>query len=122
MNLIAAWSAILLGLASGLVMGLFFHRENWLGGYDSFKRRMYRLGHISFFGLGTLNLLFYLTAPLLPPGHFLTLASWTFVVGAASMPICCALMAHFPRARLLFAIPVINLLIAGTVTLVEVIK
>ena len=33
MNLIAAWSAILLGLVSGLVMGLFFHRENWLGGF-----------------------------------------------------------------------------------------
>ena len=122
MNLIAAWSAILLGLVSGLVMGLFFHRENWLGGYGSFKRRMYRLGHISFFGLGTLNLLFYLTAPLLSHGFALTLASWTFVVGAASMPICCALMAHFSEARLLFTIPVVNLLIGGTITVVEVIK
>jgi len=122
MNLIAAWSAILLGLVSGLVLGLFFHRENWLGGYGAFKRRMYRLGHISLFGLGTLNLLFYLTAPLLSPGHILTLASWTFVAGTASMPICCVLMAHFPKARLLFAIPVINLLIGGMVTLVEVIK
>ena len=83
---------------------------------------MYRLGHISFFGLGTLNLLFYLTVPLLSPGHLLRLASWTFVAGAASMPVCCVLMAHFPKARLLFAIPVVNLLIGGTVTLVEVIK
>src|SRR5206468_12363049 len=51
LNLLAAWSGILLGFISGLVFGLFFHREGWLGGYSSFKRRLYRLGHISFFGL-----------------------------------------------------------------------
>src|SRR5678815_4174182 len=122
MNLIAAWFGILLGLVSGLVLGMFFHHENWLGGYGSFKRRMYRLGHISFFGLGTINLLFYLTAPQLSHSHALTVASWTFIVGAASMPVCCLLMAHLPKARLLFVIPVVNLLIAGTITFLEVIK
>ena len=44
-----------------MVLGMFFHGENWLGGYASFKRRMYRLGHISFFGLGAVNMLFCLT-------------------------------------------------------------
>lgn len=60
-NLLLAWLWILLGFISGMVMGMFFHRENWLGGYASFKRRMYRLGHILFFGLGVLNLMFCLT-------------------------------------------------------------
>jgi hypothetical protein len=57
-NLTLAWLWILLGFVSGMVLGLFFHRENWLGGYGSFQRRMYRLGHISFFGLGAVNALF----------------------------------------------------------------
>ncbi|HXR49058.1 MAG TPA: hypothetical protein VN784_16610, partial [Candidatus Limnocylindrales bacterium] len=59
-NLFLAWLWILLGFVTGMALGLFFHHENWLGGYGSFKRRMYRLGHISFFGLGAVNLLFWL--------------------------------------------------------------
>ena len=66
-NLILAWLWILLGFASGMVLGMFFHAENWLGGYGSFKRRMYRLGHISFFGLGAVNLLFWLTMQKIAP-------------------------------------------------------
>ena len=42
-NLFLAWLWILLGFVTGMVLGLFFHHENWLGGYGSFKRRMYRL-------------------------------------------------------------------------------
>ena len=44
MNLLLAWLWICLGFLSGMLLGLFFHRENWLGGYGSLKRRMYRLG------------------------------------------------------------------------------
>ncbi len=36
LNLFLAWLWILLGFVSGMVLGLFFHRENWLGGYGSF--------------------------------------------------------------------------------------
>ena len=36
-NLLLAWLWILLGFISGLVLGICFHRENWLGGYASFK-------------------------------------------------------------------------------------
>ena len=61
-NLVFAWVWILAGFLSGMAMGLFFDKENWLGGYASHKRRMYRLGHIAFFGLGTVNFIFYLTA------------------------------------------------------------
>jgi hypothetical protein len=122
-NLIVAWLWILLCFVTGMVQGMFFHGENWLGGYNSFKRRMYRLGHISFFGLGVVNLCFYLTMQTLPSaGHLAGVASWLFIVGAVSMPVCCVLMAHFPKAHASFAVPVLSLIVAAVLTLMEVIK
>lgn len=123
LNLFLAWLWILLGFVTGMVLGLFFHGENWLGGYASFKRRMYRLGHISFFGLGAVNLLFWLTMQrIIPTGSFAEFASWAFIVGAVTMPICCVVMAHFPKAHLIFAIPVLSLIAGGILTLLEVAK
>jgi hypothetical protein len=123
LNLPLAWLWLLLGFVSGMMLGMFFHREDWLGGYGSFKRRMYRLAHISFFGLGAVNLLFWLTMKnLAGEGSSVTIASWAFVVGAISMPVCCLVMAHFPRSRMLFAIPVLSLITGGLLTLMEVIK
>ena len=123
LNLILAWLWILLGFATGMALGMFFHGENWLGGYGSFKRRMYRLGHISFFGLGVVNLLFCLTAQTFSlTGPFTVVASWAFIVGAISMPLCCVVMAHFPKAHLIFAVPVISLIAGGVLTFMEVIK
>ncbi len=118
-----AWLWILLGFVSGMVLGMFFHGENWLGGYASFKRRMYRLGHISFFGLGAVNLLFYFTAKSFPAASPLAgIASWAFVVGAVSMPVCSVLMAHFPKAHMIFAVPVLSLIAGGVLTLTLVVR
>ena len=123
LNLVIAWLWLLLGFVAGMVLGMFFHGENWLGGYTSFKRRMYRLAHISFFGLGVVNLLFCLTMQNFPlAGPFTVVASWAFVVGAISMPVCCVVMAHFPKAHLIFAVPVVSLITGGILTLMEVIK
>jgi len=123
LNLLLAWIGIVLGFISGFVLGVCFHREDWLGGYASFKRRLYRLAHISFFGLAIMNFLFYLTAREFSHTTLqVTIASWGFVAGAVSMPICCAIMAHQPRLRALFLIPVISLVTAGTLTLLEVVK
>ena len=58
LNFYAAWLGILLGFIAGAVLGLFFHKENWLGGYASWPRRMARLGHISFFSCGKIFFLF----------------------------------------------------------------
>ena len=57
----AGWIGICVGCAAGAAQGLFFHDENWLGGYNSWARRMLRLGHISLVGLGLLNLAFALS-------------------------------------------------------------
>ena len=122
-NLFFGWLWILLGFVSGMVLGLFFHGENWLGGYGSFRRRMYRLGHISFFGLGAVNLLFWLTIQVIPAADaLLGFASAAFIVGAVTMPLCCAVMAHFPKAHLIFAVPVVSLIAGGIGTVVEIIK
>jgi hypothetical protein len=119
LNLLFAWLWILLGFASGMVLGMFFHGEKWLGGYASFPRRMYRLGHISFFGLGAVNLLFWLTMQRLAwTGPFGAGASWAFIVGGLTMPLCCAIVAHCPRARMIFSVPVLALLTGGVLTLV----
>ena len=122
-NLALAWLWVVLGFASGFALGLHFHKDHWLGGYGSLKRRLYRLAHISFFGLAAANLMFYFTAQEWAAGGCLvTVASWSFVAGAVSMPLCCVLMAHFPQCRLLFVVPVVSLLIAGCLTLWEVIQ
>src|ERR1035438_1921407 len=107
-NFTLAWLWILLGFVSGMILGLFFHGEHWLGGYGSFMRRMYRLGHISFFGLGAVNLLFCLTVQNFSlAGAHVRFASLAFITGAIAMPICCVVMAHFPKAHLIFSVPVV---------------
>ena len=122
-NLIAAWIGILLGFLSGMVLGLFFHRENWLGGYASLPRRLYRLAHISFFGLGAVNLLFFFTARTLAlSGPLAEVASWAFLVGAVSMPVCCVVMAHFPRTQPIFGVPVLSLIAGGALTLLALVR
>lgn len=118
LNLVFAWAWILLGFVSGMVLGMFFHKENWLGGYGSLRRRMYRLGHISFFGLGAVNLMFWLTMQKLSfSGPAVLAASWAFIIGGLAMPLCCLLMAHNPRSRMLFSVPVLALIAGGVLTL-----
>jgi predicted MFS family arabinose efflux permease len=104
-------------------MGTQFHREQWLGGYASHKRRLYRLAHISFFGLALVNLMFYFTARDFDHASSkAVVASWGFIAGAVTMPACCLIMAHKPRLRALFLLPVASLVTAGIFTLLEIVK
>ena len=107
-NLIGGWLGMLGGVLSGAVVGLFFHREDWMGGYGSYRRRLTRLGHISFFGLGFLNLIFAATsAQIFLQGRWLAVASWALIAGAVAMPVCCFLSAWRKPWRHLFPIPVL---------------
>ena len=122
LNLLFAWIGILCGFASGIYLGLNFHKDNWLGGYGSFKRRLYRLAHISFFGLGGINFIFYFTVQKYATAGLPTLiAAFGFMEGAISMPICCVWMANNPRIQPLFAVPVISLMTGAICTLMEII-
>lgn len=110
LNLLAGWLGVLGGVVSGAAIGLFYHREDWLGGYASFHRRMTRLGHISFFGLGFLNLLFAFSirTVAIPPFEA-RLASLCFILGLIAMPLCCFLTAWRKALRHLFFVPVTSL-------------
>ena len=85
--LVAGWAGMLAGGLSGAAIGLFFHDERWMGGYSSFRRRLTRLGHISFFGLGFLSSLFALTRHLASlPGTLGGVAAGALLVGWALSP------------------------------------
>jgi hypothetical protein len=120
--LVTGWSGMLGGVVSGAALGLFFHRENWMGGYASFRRRLARLGHISFFGLGFLNLLLAFTNQLFAlPGRAASLAAGALIVAAVAMPTCCFLVAWRPSFRHLFAVPVVGVFTGIVATLVGVV-
>jgi hypothetical protein len=111
LNLLAGWASMLCGLIAGAIIGLFFHREEWMGGYSSFRRRMTRLGHISFFGLGFINIIFALSAQTwVLPEMQAQLASAGFVLGTITMPLCCFLAAWRQPFRHLFPVPVLAVL------------
>lgn len=120
-NLIAAWIGVLLGMTSGALIGLGFGDDNFLGGYRGWRRRLARLGHISFFGIAIINFAFFFTIQWLAEGgttwnRWLALSSWTLVAGAIAMPTVCFLSAWRKSIRHLFFVPV-TLLVIGVVSL-----
>ncbi len=46
------------------------------------------------------------------------MASWAFIIGGVTMPVCCAVMAHFHKAHMIFSVPVLSLIIGGVLMLV----
>jgi hypothetical protein len=118
-NLLVGWVAILAGLVVGAAIGTFFHRETWLGGYGSWRRRMLRLAHVALVGTGLLNVAFALSVEELGLAAAPCLASVLFVVGAASMPLVCLASVWRPALRHLFFVPVGSLLLATIDFLVQ---
>jgi len=62
MNRTVGWISLVVGIATGLVMGLWsfdgpMTTPAWLGEYGDTARRLARLGHIAFIGLGIINIL-----------------------------------------------------------------
>jgi hypothetical protein len=60
-NRAVGWASLAVGVATGLVMGLWsfdgpLPTPAWLGQYGDTSRRLARLGHIAFIGLGILNI------------------------------------------------------------------
>jgi hypothetical protein len=110
-NIYIAWVLIFSGIVAGLITGLFFHEEHFLGGYSGWSRRLTRLGHIAFFGLGLINLSFALTARALAMESELAIASWLLILGGVTMPVVCYLAAFRKYFRHLFAIPALSVLV-----------
>ena len=112
-NLGAGWIAVIAGLLAGALIGLFFHGEEWLGGYGSWRRRMLRLAHVAMVGTGLLNILFSLSVGAMKIEPYPRLACALFVVGAATMPLVCVLAAFWRPFRHLFFVPVLSLIVAA---------
>ncbi len=111
LHIYTGWVGMLLGVIAGAGIGLFFHKDDWAGGYGSFRRRMLRLGHISFFGLGFINILFGLTLQVIEfQSPFVTVASIAFLLGIFLMPLVCFLSGWRKPFRHLFPLPVLSVL------------
>src|SRR5688572_16182761 len=91
LNFFAGWTLVLLAFLSGALLGLRWHREDFWGGYASFRRRVVRLGHVALAALGLMNVIFSLS-PLPTPGTTAArVASICFVAGGVLMPAVCFL-------------------------------
>jgi hypothetical protein len=113
LNWTAGWGMILCGFLAGAAIGVFFHREEFLGGYTSLRRRIVRLGHIACVALGGLNVLFAVAVPVSSFSHA---ASILLICGAVLMPAICFLTGWKTNFRHAFFIPVLCLV--GGVVLV----
>jgi hypothetical protein len=109
-NIYAGWIGFACGCVAGAVPGLFFYKQDWLGGYTSWPRRLIRLGHISLFGIGFLNLGLGLSAQM--TGVTAPASSALMLVGAVAMPAICYASAFKPVFRHLFFIPVGSVLLS----------
>ncbi len=106
------WISILLAFVSGAMLGLFFYRDDFLGGYQSFRRRILRLGHIAQAALGMMNVVAG-NSQLQSGMDYPALAQWALIVGGISMPLVCFLTAWRSGFRNLFFIPVASLITAA---------
>ena len=117
LNWFAGWAMVFAAFLTGAMIGLGFHREDFLGGYTSFRRRMLRLGHVALAALGMMNVVFALS-PWPVAG---TTAAWgasvCFLGGGISMPVICFLAAWRKPLRHLFILPVSMLIAAVMFTL-----
>jgi hypothetical protein len=111
------WLLVLAAFLTGAAMGLFFHREDFLGGYGSFRRRLLRLGHVACAALGMMNVVFSLSPWPSPESWTGSAASLAFVAGGLTMPLACFLSAWREPFRHVFAIPVVALMLAVIFTL-----
>jgi len=119
LNFHVGWSMVLAAFITGALLGLRFHRDDFLGGYASFRRRMLRLGHIALAALGIFNVVYSLCPT---PGAGRWNAPWAggcWIAGGILMPVICFLSAWRPAFRILFFLPVATLIAAVVLTLIQ---
>jgi hypothetical protein len=116
------WISACLGVATGSVMGLWsfdgpLPPPAWLGEYGETARRLARLGHIAFFGLGILDLLLAWELPrsgLGPASKWLT--SWAMIFGNVFLPLNLFAAATYHPLKYLLGVPVAAVFLAFILT------
>ena len=109
LNWHVGWALVLIGLLSGALIGLGFARDSFLGGYDGWRRRLIRLGHIACLMLGVANLLVSQANWYSTPDIGLNLAQISLAAGGITMPLICFLSGWKKAFRHSFALPVVLL-------------
>lgn len=113
-----AWTSLLLGAASGLVIGLWSFggpvpEPDWVGGYTDLPRRLLRLGHIALFALGMIN--FMLTRQLAGSGlseGTNRLALVAMNLGNVGIPVLLFAAVVRPEVKYLLALPALAVALA----------
>ena len=86
---------------------------SWLGDYHETARRLARLGHIAFFGLGILNLLLARELPCLALGpRAKRLASMTMNFGNVFLPLTLFAAAAWHPLKYFMSVPATSVLVA----------
>jgi hypothetical protein len=116
-NWYAGWGMILAAFGVGAVVGLSFWREDFMGGYAGWQRRMVRLGHIALAALGILNLVYAVAAWPAAGTWQAQGAGIGMIVGGVTMPTVCFLAAWRKGFRHGFVLPVAALIGAAVCTL-----
>jgi amino acid transporter len=112
------WWSLVLGIATGLVMGLWsfdgpMATPSWIGEYADTSRRLIRLGHIAFIGLGILDILLAneLTRSSLDPRRRL-LASRLMVAGNLGLPVALFIAAAWRPFKYVMGVPAMCVFVA----------
>jgi uncharacterized membrane protein YiaA len=117
-NRFVGWASLAVGVAVGLVMGLWsfdgpLRPPAWIGDYADTSRRLVRLGHIAFIGLGLIDILIEreLARSALAPAARVV-ASWAMVMGNVLLPITLFAAAAYHPVKYLMAVPATSVFLA----------
>ena len=117
-NRTIGWTTMALGVATGLVMGLWSFAgpvpvPEMLGEYSDVPRRLARLGHIAFFGLGILNILLARELPGFNLGHGQKrVAAWAMNFGNMFLPLTLFAAAVWHPLKYTMPLPAVSVFVA----------
>jgi hypothetical protein len=117
-NRVVGWTSLAAGVGVGLVMGLWsfdgpLQPPAWIGEYTDTSRRLVRLGHIAFLGLGFIDILIereLVRSALGRAGR--AIASWSMVIGNVLLPIALFGAAAYRPLKYLMVIPATSVFLA----------
>ena len=117
-NIAVAWCSIAVGALTGLLLSLWSFDgpvplPSAIGEYDDLSRRLLRLGHIAFFGLGILNILLakHLSSAGYDPGRK-KLALVAMNLGNLFLPLTLIVAAFVHPMKYLASLPAMAVTIA----------
>jgi hypothetical protein len=118
LNRAVGWTSLAVGAGVGLVMGLWSFDgpvavPAWIGEYGDAPRRMVRLGHIAFFGLGILNILLARALPAFGLGEAGTrTALHCMNFGNVFLPLTLFAAAAYRPLKYLLPFPAVSIFVA----------